>query len=155
MNKMKLLQMLFVTLLPFILGGCDQLGLQTDYGCAGKGYVYHYKDGVRVEPANIEQIKFTLSTYAYKKTFALGQNDILTAHQQQDIALDKSRSTEAEVTYLTDLTDPNSKVRTVSSLVLNLVSGDFRVYHHKWIPPVEWKDSDQYFYTGNCMKLKS
>jgi len=56
-----------------------------------------------------------------------------------------------EVIYISDRIDQD-KFRIVTSLVLNKVSGDVRIFHHRWIPPKEWQDSDMYMYTGDCRK---
>ena len=69
------------------------------------------------------------------------------------IGLDAGRSSPAESVYLLDCIDPATGVRRVSSLVLNLTSGDVRLFHHRWVPPVQWQDSDQYLYVGNCHRL--
>jgi len=54
-----------------------------------------------------------------------------------------------EVIYLSDRIDQD-KFRIATSLVLNKVSGDVRGFHHRSIPPNEWRDSDMY--KGDCRK---
>ena len=99
------------------------------------------------------QITFALTLRAERSGFELGPQPALRELAEPGIVLDATRSSPAESVYLLDRTDAATGVRRVSSLVLNLTSGDVRLFHHRWIPPVQWQDSDQYLYLGNCRRL--
>jgi len=57
-----------------------------------------------------------------------------------------------DVYYVSDAVDKRTGIRNVSSLVINTVSGDTRIFHHTWMPPNGWENSVQYSYVGNCKK---
>lgn len=109
--------------------------------------------GQRQGPAGVVPIHFKLVLRADRRGFDLGAHLALIELADPAIVLDASRSNAAESVYLLDRTDPAAHFRRVSSLVLNLTRGDVRLFHHHWIPPAEWQDSDQYLYSGHCRKL--
>ena len=93
------------------------------------------------------------SPASWQKNYAISGTELLPEQTTRQIFFDAARSNPVEATYLLDKTDKDSKERVVSSLVLNSVSGDARIFHRRWIPPGEWRNSDQYLYSGNCKKL--
>jgi len=133
------------------LSACKDVLFGNEQICKVEGYSYRYRDGVRVEENLPETIEFSLTTFKYRKHFRINANGLFPEHQAKGILLDPERSNPAEVVYLYDQTGQD-KFRVVTSLVLNTVSGDVRVFHHRWIPPKEWQDSDMYMFTGNCRK---
>lgn len=137
------------------LTACDQPSPGTRYDCQAKGESFRYRDGHRKGTSGPDAIAFTLTLRTDRSAYEFSANDALPEMRQPRALLDKTRSSEAEVVYLHDAIDPVKKQRVVTSLVLNTVSGDVRVFHHRWTPPVEWRDSDQYLYTGNCLKAKA
>jgi hypothetical protein len=102
-----------------------------------------------------DQVRFALSTYRFGTGYDFSSKPALPEQQDKSVLLDRARSNEVERLYSYDATDSTTRYRTLTTLVLNQVSGDFRLFHHRWIPPVEWKDSDQYFYSGNCMRNRT
>ena len=134
------------------LSACLPGDVKTEYDCAGKGYVHRYRDGKPLVSLGDEQIQFRLATWRDGKAFEITDDPRIHEHQNKAIVLDAARSNEVERTYIFDITYAATKMRNLSSLVLNTQSGDVRLFHHRWIPPVEWRDSDQYFFSGNCRK---
>lgn len=130
--------------------GCDKADADKVYQCLGKGHVLRYRDGIKLPAADEEGLQVVLTSPGDKSTLGIAPNAKIAAHQNPAMRLDKARSTEAELVYLFDQTDPASRFRTVTSVVLNQISGEFRLFHHWWIPPAQWRDSDQYFFSGNC-----
>jgi hypothetical protein len=122
-----------------------------DYSCVVKGQSFRYKDGVRLNEEIPKEIQLPLSLPAYGHSFELGKNNALYAHGDSKIPYDPSRSSDAESTFLFDETNINSKERIVTSVVFNLTSGAIRLFHHRWIPPNIWQNSDLYMYTGTCL----
>jgi hypothetical protein len=142
-------------LLASMLAGCTALDPKTEYACAGKGYVHRYRDGKEIDATAGDPIRFSLATFRFQNGFDISAVSTLVEVQNPAIVLDKSRSNDAERLYAYDVTDAQTHQRTLTTLVLNPVSGDFRLFHHRWIPPAQWQDSDQYFYSGNCLKSTS
>ena len=140
---------LLAALLP--LAACGDNFFREEHICKVKGYSYRYRDGVRIEESIPETVEFSLATFKYRKHFRINANGLFPEHNAPGILLDKAMSNPAEAIYISDKTGQD-KFRIVTSLVLNLVSGDVRVFHHRWIPPKEWRDSDMYMFTGNCRK---
>ena len=132
------------------LTSCDKADVSTAHTCSGKGHVHRYRDGVKLASPTEEGIEVKLTTYRDKNTVVVAPNPKIAEHQNPAVLLDSTRSTDAERVYMFDVTDPTSRFRTVTSVVINQVSGDFRLFHHRWIPPAEWRESDQYFFAGNC-----
>jgi|APCry1669189241_1035207.scaffolds.fasta_scaffold01170_10 hypothetical protein len=124
---------------------------QREYFCVAKGESFRYKDGVRLEEEIPGEIQFPLSIPAYGHSFELGKNNAFYAHRDSKIPYDPSRSSAVESTFLFDETNTNSKERIVTSVVFNLTSGAIRIFHHRWIPPNIWQNSDLYMYTGTCL----
>ena len=135
----------------FSLSACKDVFFGNEQTCNVKGYSYRYRDGVRVEENLPETVEFTLTTFKHRKHFRINANGLFPEHQAPGILLDPAMSNPAEAIYIYDKIGQD-KYRTVTSLVLNKVSGDVRVFHHRWIPPKEWQDSDMYMFTGNCRK---
>jgi hypothetical protein len=149
-NKSRLWQILLVTLV--VLPACNDTFIKEKYTCKVNGYNYRYRNGVQIKediPGNIE---FSLTTFPRQNYYEINADGFFLEHKNKDVVLDKNKSNSVEAVYISDKTDSQSKFRTVTSLVLNQVSGDIRVFHHRWIPPNEWKNSDLYFFTGNCRK---
>jgi hypothetical protein len=141
--------------LPVLLTACDLLDTPTHYLCKAQGESFHYAKAERRAPIGVQDIAFTLSTYRKKNTYTISTHAAIPESQSSLIVLDKAKSNDVEAVYLLDTIDAATKIRTVSSLVLHRVSGDVRLFHHRWLPPVEWKDSDQYMYSGHCVKATS
>ena len=135
-----------------MLAGCGVLDLTTRYACAGQGYVHRYREGKAVDAIPPDHIKFSLSTFRFQDKFDISAVTTLVEVQNKSIVLDKTRSNAVERLYAYDVVDPQTHQRTMTTLMLNQVSGDFRLFHHRWILPAQWQDSDQYFYSGNCLK---
>jgi hypothetical protein len=127
---------------------------EKEYSCIVKGQSFRYKNGVRVNEKIPDEIQFLLNIPTYGHSFELGKNDFFYAHQGKKITFDKSRSTDAESIFLHDEIDSSSKERAVTSVVFNTVSGAIRIFHHRWIPPNVWENSDLYMYTGICLPDK-
>ena len=117
--------------------------------CKIKGYSYRYRDGAKVEENIHETVEFSLVTSRYQKRFRINANGFFPEHKNPNILLDTETGNPVEAIYLSDRIDQD-KFRTVTSLVLNKVSGDVRGFHHRSIPPNKWRDSDMY--TGDCRK---
>ena len=137
-----------------LLSGCDRLRGATHWACQAQGEVFRYRDGQRLGEAGVQSIRFMLTTYAKRDTFKLATHPVMPELSAPGVVRDLSRSNPVEWVYLRDVTDTASKFRTVSSLVLNTTSGDVRLFHHRWVPPVAWRDSDQHSFTGHCTKTK-
>ena len=123
-----------------------------EYSCIVRGDSFRYANGVRIEETIPEEILFTLKVVPLKDTVQISENAAFPELQNPKIVFDKSRSDATEVIYLFDTQDPQTKYRTVSSVVLNKTSGDIRLFHHYWIPPKEWKNSAIYSYRGLCLQ---
>jgi len=136
-----------------LLAGCDRVDSRTEYACQMSGETFRYKDGLRLGEPGIVTLNFSLVTYKWQKNYAISGTELLPEQTTRQIFFHADRSSPVEATYLLDKTDKDSKERVVSSLVLNSVSGDARIFHRRWIPPSEWRNSDQYLYSGNCKKL--
>jgi len=143
-------QLLPITLL--FLAACDGIFFKDQYTCNVSGYSYRYRNGVRIKEDIPASIEFTLNTFSHRNYYQIDAAGLFPEHINKDVLLDKSKSNPVEAVYISDKSDSQSKFRTVSSLVLNQVSGDIRVFHHHWIPPNEWKNSDLYMFTGSCHK---
>ena len=144
----------FITILciaALSLAACGDTFFREEHTCKVKGYSYRYRDGVRIEENIPETVEFSLTTFKYQKHFRISANGLFPEHNDPNILLDKAMGNPVEVIYITDRIEQD-KFRIVTSLVLNKVSGDVRVFHHRWIPPKEWRDSDMYMFTGNCRK---
>ncbi len=155
MKLSKLGAAIAVLALPVLLTACDLLESPAQYQCKAQGESFRYAKGERRAPIGMQDIAFTLSIYRNKNTYAISAHPVIPESQNSLIVLDKAKSNDVEAVYLLDTVDAASKIRTVSSLVLHRVSGDVRLFHHRWLPPVEWKDSDQYLYSGHCVKAPS
>lgn len=138
-----------------LVAACDRFSAGTSYDCQAKGESFRYRNGQRLPQADTQAIAFTLTTHPNRGGYDISANAAVPEAGNKLITLDKTRSTDVESVYLYDAIDAASTFRTVSSLVLNLTSGDVRLFHHRWIAPVEWRDSDQYMYTGTCLKAKA
>ena len=137
-----------------LLSGCERLRGATQWACQAQGESFRYRDGQRVGEAGTQTITFTLTTYTQRDGYKLAPNPAVPELSARAIVRDKARSNAVEWVYLHDATDAASKVRSVSSLVLNTTSGDVRLFHRRWVPPVGWRDSDQYTYGGSCTRKK-
>ena len=135
----------------FFLTACNGASVGQEHTCKVKGYSYRYRGGIQIEENIPETVEFSLVTFQNRNNFKIITNGFFPEHNNPKILLDPKRSNSAEDVYLYDKIDQEN-FRTVTSLVLNKVSGDVRIFHHYWIPPKEWKDSDMYMFTGNCRK---
>ena len=152
-KRLNLFRSLIVTLpvAMLLMSACGDAFFKEERICKVKGYSYRYRGETLVEENLPETVEFSLVTSRYGKHFKLDANGLFPEHNNPDIRLDKTMGTSVEPIYIYDQTDKD-KFRTVTSLVLNLVSGDVRIYHHRWIEPKEWRDSDMYMFTGDCRK---
>ncbi len=130
------------------LAACSQTEPSTHYHCTAQGERFHYRAGERQGVFGQQSIQFKLVLRA--KNFSIEAQPAWGEWVDQRIVLDAARSNAAESVYLLDHTEAASGFRTVSSLVLNLVSGDVRLFHHRYVPPAQWRDSDKFIYTGVC-----
>jgi hypothetical protein len=127
---------------------CSKPETATAYDCAVQGERFHYRAGERQGAVGPQPLQFKLLLRA--KSYRIEAQPALSELADQRIVLDANRSNPAESVYLHEHTDAATGFRTVNSLVLNLVSGDVRLFHHRFIPPAHWRDSDKYIYTGVC-----
>ena len=134
------------------LAACGGGFFKEEHICKVKGYSYRYRDGVRIEENIPETVEFSLTTFKYQKHFRISANGLFREHEAPNILLDPSLGSPMEPIYIYDQVSQDNNFRTVTSLVLNKISGDVRIFHRRWIPPKEWRDSDMYMYTGNCRK---
>jgi hypothetical protein len=142
-----------LVLIPlFSLTACNDTLVKDKYTCKVSGYSYRYKNGVRVEEDIPQSIEFSLAAFPRENYYEIDAGKLFLEHKNKDVVLDRNESNSVEAVFLSDKTDSQSKFRTMTSLVLNQISGDIRVFHHRWIPPNEWKDSDLYMFVGNCQK---
>ena len=137
-----------------LLGGCERLRGAAQWACQAQGESFRYRDGQGVGEAGMQAIQFTLTTYTQRDGYKLAAHAVVPELSARAIVRDKARSNPVEWVYLHDSTDASTGFRTVSSLVLNSTSGDVRLFHHRWVPPVGWRDSDQYTFSGNCQSKK-
>lgn len=135
------------------LGACGKPDAVARYDCSAKGERFVYQASQRQGQTGEVQVNFALALRAGRPGFELGRQPALSELADPGIVFDAVRSSPAESVYLLDRIDPATGVRRVSSLVLNLTSGNVRLFHHRWVPPVQWQDSDQYLYVGNCHRL--
>jgi len=126
----------------------------TEYECIASGESYRYVDGVRKEQEIPKRIEFTLTLFDYGDRFLISNNEFFPELQNPKIVLDNKKSNPVDAIYSYDVINGETKFRTVSSLIFNRVSGDYKIFHHRWIPPNEWKDSDLYTFQGYCLPVK-
>ena len=138
-----------------MLAGCGVLDPATRYACTGQGYVHRYRESKKVDATPPDPIRFSLATFRFQNKFDISAVSTLVEVQNKSIVLDKTRSNNVERLYAYDVIDAQTHQRTMTTLALNQISGDFRLFHHRWILPAQWQDSDQYFYSGNCLKTPS
>lgn len=136
-----------------VVTSCGAIRARTEYDCSMSGERFHYRAGIRSGPQGAVDLRFTLVIDEWRNNYSVGSNTPIPEHESRQISLDRGRSSPSERVYLSDTVEPHSGIRVVSSLVLNTVSGDARIFHHKWLQPAGWEDSDQYSYVGNCRKL--
>ena len=136
--------------LGWLLAGCSWLDPGIDHACTVSGERFRYQDSKRLGEVGVANLKFSLTTYRWRNSYSISSAESIPEQANPQVLLDKGRSNSAESVYLLDQTDAASKERTVTSLVLNLVSGDARISHRHWLPPAEWRNSDQYSYSGHC-----
>lgn len=130
--------------------GCDALSPSLRYDCQLQGETFRYRGGTRIGPAGVQPLRVPLVLRG--EGFEVPGVADLPEMASPGAGRDAARSSPVEVVYLRDTTDAATRQRTVSSLVLNLTSGDARLFHHRWEPPAGWKDSDQYLFTGRCVR---
>ena len=126
--------------------------LTKEYSCIVKGDSYRYANGIRIEETIPEEILFTLKLAPLSDTVKISENAAFPELQNPKMIFDQSRSDATEAIYLFDQQNPETKYRTVSSVVLNTTSGDVRLFHHYWIPPKEWENSAIYSFRGLCLQ---
>lgn len=141
--------------LGLFLAGCGWLDPGIDHACTLSGERFRHQDGKRLGEAGVANLKFSLATYRWRQSYSISGVETIPELANPQVLLDKSRSNSAESVYLLDQIDAASKERTVSSLVLNQVSGDARISYRRWLPPAEWRNSDQYSYSGHCKRLQA
>ncbi len=141
---------LFAALLA-CLAGCGRKEPAIQYKCEARGERFHYREGSRIAPAGIDVVQFSLQTSG--AGYEISADPPLPEIADREVLRDATRSSDAESVYLRDWTDANSRQRTVASLVINTVSGDVRLFYHRWLPPDGWRDSDQFLYLGTCRKV--
>lgn len=137
-----------------LLSGCERLRGATQWACQAQGESFRYRDGQRLGEPGMQTITFTLTTYTKRNSYKLAVHPVVPEMSARAIVHDKARSNAVEWVYLHDTTDAASSFRSVRSLVLNTTSGDVRLFHRRWVPPVAWRESDQYTYSGNCTRKK-
>jgi len=157
MNKPRYI--LFLALVCAILAVAAWLSLRntlftTEYECIASGESYRYIDSVRKEQEIPKRIEFTLTLFDYGDLFLISSNEIFPELQNPKIILDSKKSNSVDAIFNYDVVDNETKFRTVSSLIFNRVSGDYKIFYHRWIPPNEWKDSDLYTFQGYCLPAK-
>jgi hypothetical protein len=126
----------------------------TQYECNATGESFRYVDGVRKEQEIPKRIEFMLTLYKYGGNFTISNNEFFPELHNPQIVLDRKKSNPVDAFYNYDLINTETKFRTVSSLIFNRVSGDYKIFHHRWIPPNEWRDSDLYIFQGYCLPAK-
>jgi len=126
----------------------------TQYECHATGESFRYVDGIRKEQEIPKRIEFTLTLYEYGGHFTISKNEFFPELQNPQIALDNKKSNSVDAIYSYDVINSETKFRTVSSLIFTRVSGDYKIFHQRWIPPNEWKDSDLYTFQGYCLPVK-
>jgi hypothetical protein len=151
--------LLFLTLAITCLGIAAWFSLKntlltTEYECIASGESYRYVDGVRKEQEIPKRIEFTLTLFDYGDRFLISSNELFPEMQNSKITLDVKKSNSVDAIYNYDVVNNETKFRTVSSLIFNRVSGDYKIFHHRWIPPNDWKDSDLYTFQGYCLPAK-
>lgn len=134
-----------------LAAGCDASRQPTPWDCRADGESFRYRDGQRLAPP-AAPIEFRLTIDTGGQRYEIADHAAIPELRDKRVVLDSPRSSAAESVYLLDATDPATGQRVVTSLVLNTVSGDLRLFHHRWTPPVEWRDSDQFQYTGHCRR---
>lgn len=152
MSQSKLLSTVLSVVLLSSLGACDIPDPQSHFACTGKGYVHRYRGGNELPAPGTDRVAFSLATGRDGDGYEISPDAPLPEHRNKSVRLDRARSNDAESLYAYDVTDRVTRERTLTTLVLNRSSGDFRLFHHRWVLPAEWKDSDQYFYSGSCAK---
>jgi hypothetical protein len=151
-KKSRLILWQLLPIILFLLTACNDTFFKDKYICKVSGYSYRYKNGVRIKEDIPENIEFSLTIFSHRNYYEIDAAGFFLEHKNKDVLLDKEKSNPVEAIYITDKTDTQDKFRTLSSLVLNQVSGDIRVFYHRWIPPNGSEDSDLYTFTGNCHK---
>jgi len=129
----------------------QKIFFKTDYLCVTRGYSYRYQDGKRIDEAIPDPLRFELKTFKYSKHYEIEKNSIFLEHQNQNIVRNTQGSTDVEDLYLYDVINPTTHERTQTSLVINTLSGDMRLMHHRWMPPKGWENSDLYYFSGYCL----
>jgi hypothetical protein len=127
------------------------------YSCSVNGEFFQYKEGKRLVDKKTEgkPITFELTYYNYWPKFKIkDQDNNFPAHQKPQVALEEKKSSPVEKVFLYDQVNQETKFRTVTSLIFNTTSGDIVMFHHYWVPPDKWQDSDLYTYSGFCLPYK-
>ena len=122
--------------------------------CSATGDFLKYQNGKKIEEkvADSGPVNFELVTYPYINQFKLiDAENYFPAHQINKLVFDSSKSSGVDNIFNYDETNIETKFRTVTSLTLNQISGDIRLFHHYWIPPNEWQNSTMYSYSGFCL----
>jgi hypothetical protein len=139
-------------LICLLLSACDVLDSPTLYSCSLKGEIFRYKEGARVGSIEEQEVQVKLQIFRWRQHLLLDGVELIPEMKNADLILDKKNTNPVERYYYTETIQRETKEKRITSLVINTVSGDARVFHHRWIPPVEWRDSDQYLLKGNCKK---
>jgi hypothetical protein len=142
----------FVGLMFFTLVGCESWDLPVQYQCNVTGEFFRYRDAKRISKVGDQSVSLELKVYRYRLLALVSHADEIDEFQNQKINLDQNISNDVEFFYKLEFDEPTTHQRTVSSLVLNKVSGDLRLFHHRWVPPAAWEDSDMYLLKGECRK---
>jgi hypothetical protein len=128
--------------------------LGDEYVCSVEGAGFRYGDGVKLAERTRQDgaIGFELTLWPYVDRFHLDAGDRFPELLDPSVKYDRRRSDPVTAYFVYDQTDPVSRFRTVSSLVLNKTSGDINLFHHRWIPPSGWETSDLYEFNGHCQR---
>ena len=136
----------------FTLVGCESWDPPVQYQCNVTGEFFRYREAKRTSKVGDQSVSLELSVYRYRSVAVVSHADEIDEFQNQKINLDQNISNDVESFYKLEFDEPTTHQRTVSSLVLNRVSGEVRIFHHRWMPPGAWEDSDMYLLKGECRK---
>jgi len=143
---------LLVCCVLFIQAGCDHLDPPVRYDCKASGEIFNYHDGLRTSRTGEQDFDLELKVFPLRHFVLVSNAKGIEAFEDRKIALDKSSSNEVELIYKFEKDDLQTHEKIISSVVINRTSGDLRLFHHRWIPPASWENSELYLLNGNCRK---
>jgi len=128
--------------------------LGDEYVCSVEGDLFRYDAGVRLTERTRHDgpVSFELAIRPFTDHFQMEARGSFIELLNPGVKYDHLRSDPVNAYFVYDQTDPVSRFRTVSSLVLNKTSGDINLFHHRWIPPSGWETSDLYEFSGHCKR---